>query len=300
MKNTIPKLAIPESKILMVRKLIAPHFDPTFHFHPEYQLFLVLEGKGTRFIGDTMKPFQKGDLVLTGPNLPHLWRNDNVYFDKKNKLSTAGIVIYFHDYFLGDPIHEKEELESIQRLLQKSVRGLEITGKANRAICKMMVELLELKGIGSVIQLLKILDIISNSSECHQITHNHYVSLNNQTETDRLNKVYEYVMKNFGRKISLKEVSAITCMTPSSFSRYFKSRVNKSFSDFLKEIRIDHACKLLNEERITISDVAYTCGFQTLSNFNRQFKQVRRESPLRYKKEYLKTKIDAFRDFSVT
>ncbi len=214
MKSTIPKLAIPDSKVLVVKKLIAPHFDPTFHFHPEYQLFLVLEGKGTRFVGDNMKPFQEGDLVLTGPNLPHVWRNDNAYFNKKNRLRTIGIVIYFHNNFLGELVHEKEELENIQHLLLRSVRGLEITGQANSMISTLMLELLSLQGVKSVIQLLKILDIISLSPECHPITHTYDISSDKETETDRMNKVYQYVMQNSSEKISLEEVAAMIHMTP--------------------------------------------------------------------------------------
>ncbi|PGH41953.1 MAG: AraC family transcriptional regulator [Candidatus Nephrothrix sp. EaCA] len=284
MKN-ISKWAIPDSKIMVVKKLVEPHFDPTYHSHPEYQLFLVLEGTGMRFVGDTIKPFQKGDLVLTGPNLPHLWRNENAYFDRKNKLSTTGIVIYFHDYFLSDYLRACEELKNIQHLLTKSVCGLEITGKTNQVIRKMMIDILNLSGINSVIQLLRILETIALSAECHQITHKHYVPSNNATETDRINKIYTYIMKNFSQKIDLKKVAAQVYLTPSSFSRYFKSRVNKSFSDFLKEIRISHACKLLSEGNAKISYVGDVCGFQTLSNFNRQFKQVTRKSPLQYKKE---------------
>lgn len=296
MKSSIPKPAIPDTKVFVVKELEAPHFDPTFHFHPEYQLFLVLEGKGTRIVGYNVKPFQKGDMVLTGPDLPHVWRNDNCYFDKKNNLQTKGIVIYFHDHFLGESI-QKEELENIRHLLQKSARGLEISGNTNRKVSKMMVELLELKGIESIIQLMKILDIIANSPECHFISHKDYASVNTEAETTRMNKVYEYVMKNFRQKISLDEVAAIANMMPTSFSRYFKSRANKSFSDFLKEIRIDYARKLLNEEKMNINMIGYECGFQTLSNFNKQFKKVTGKQPLHYRNECLKVKIDAYGNF---
>lgn len=292
MKNTVPKPAIPDSKIMVIKKLIAPHFDPTYHFHPEYQLFLVLEGTGTRFVGDTVKPFRKGDLVLTGPNLPHLWRNENDYFDKRNKLSTAGVVIYFHDFFLGSPIHQKDEFENIQHLLLKSVYGLEVLGETNQVVSKMMIDLLNLRGIKSVIQLLKILEAIAVSTECHQITHKEYIPLSKEIETDRMNKIYAYVMKNFHQKIDLKTIAELIYMTPSSFSRYFKSRVNKSFSDFLQEIRISHACKLLREEDVTIGEAADTAGFQTLSNFNKQFKKSIGKSPLIYKKECLKQKLE--------
>jgi transcriptional regulator GlxA family with amidase domain len=103
-------------------------------------------------------------------------------------------------------------------------------------------------------------------------------------------------MKNYKHRISLDEVAEIVNMTRTSFSRYFKSRVNKTFSDFLKEIRIKHACKLLKEEKMNIDNIGYECGFQTLSNFNKQFKTVMGKQPHNYRNEYLKASADTFRD----
>jgi mannose-6-phosphate isomerase-like protein (cupin superfamily) len=99
MKHPLQKSRIPEAKAFVVKELIAPYFDKHWHFHPEYQLFWVIKGKGTRFIGDQMKPFKEGDMVLTGPNLPHLWRNDQEYFQKNSNLETLGIVVYFPEIF---------------------------------------------------------------------------------------------------------------------------------------------------------------------------------------------------------
>lgn len=103
-------------------------------------------------------------------------------------------------------------------------------------------------------------------------------------------------MKNFREKISLDEVAAIANMTSTSFSRYFKARVNKSFSDFVKEIRIEQACKLLKEERLNINHIGYECGFQTLSNFNKQFKTLVGKQTHHYRNEYLKITVGAYRD----
>ena len=297
MKHFVPKSAIPDSKVFVIKELHAPYFDPTFHFHPEHQLFLVLQGEGMRFVGDVIKPFKAGDMVFTGPNVPHVWRCNNEYFEKKSQMTTSGIVIYFHDHFLGESLHHKEELESIHHLLKKSVRGLEITGKTNQVVGRMMNELLDLRGVDGIAKLLKILDLVAKSPECNFITHNHYVSSHTEAETDRMNKVYDYVIKNFQQKITLKEVANIANMTLTSFSRYFKSRVNKSFSDFLRELRIDYACKLLNEGKMSIGQVGYECGFYTLSNFNKQFKAVTGKQPLVYRNEYLKIQIDAYGDF---
>jgi AraC-like DNA-binding protein len=297
LKHVIQKSPIPETKAFLTTKLFSAHFDPTLHFHSEYQLFLVLNGRGTRFIGDNIKPFKEGDIVFTGPDLPHLWRNESIYPNKKNKPVASGIVIYFRKDFLGESIHQKEELETIHHLFQRSLRGLEVIGKTNKMIRKMMFELLEMKGIQGIIQLLKILDTLAKSPDCHPIAHTGFKPVSKTTETDRMNRVYEYVMQNFRQKVSLEEAAAIANMTPTSFSRYFRSRVNKSFSDFLKEIRIDYACKLLNEEKININRIGYEAGFPTLSNFNKQFKRMTGKTPLHYKNDYLKVKIDTYGDF---
>ncbi len=289
MKQALQKSRIPENKAFIVKELIAPNFDKNWHFHQEYQLFLVLEGKGTRFIGDQMKPFREFDMVFTGPNLPHLWRNDQIYFEKESNLKTHGIVIYFNEGFLGDAISIKEEFEAINILLEKSLRGLEILGKTNLKLRPMMQELVHLSGIESVLKLLQILQVLSESEECQPITHAGYTNNNKESEKDRMRKVYEYVTENFRQKILLEEVASLGNMTESAFSRYFTSRMNKPFSEFLSDVRISHACKLLHEADLNISEICYECGFNTLSNFNKQFKDRMGVTPLVYKKDYQRT-----------
>ena len=296
MHHIIPKSAIPDHKAFIIKKIVAPHFDPTFHLHPEFKLSYVIQGEGTRFVGDSIKSFNASDMVLTGPNIPNVWRSDNKYFEKESQLITKVIVIYFHDHFMGETLLQKEEMESINRLFQRSVRGLEIRGNTKVLIGKMMHDLLELKGIESIIKLLQILDVLAKSNECNYVTHNHLISSNTESETNRLNKIFEYVMKNYKNHIGLDDVAEIVNMTQTSFSRYFKSRVNKTFSDFLKEIRIKHACKLLKEEKMNIDSIGYECGFQTLSNFNKQFKTVMGKQPHKYRNEYLKASTDTFRN----
>lgn len=293
----IPKILIPENRSFVVRKQVEPYFDPTFHLHPEFQLSFVVEGEGNRFVGDSIKSFKANDLVLIGPNLPHVWRSHNDYFEKGSQLSTTVIVIYFHEHFLGETIHEKKEFESIKHLFQRSQCGIEITGDTRFRVCKLMVELLDLKGADSIIQLLKILNIIAISDECHLITDTHSRSYNTEAETDRMNKVYEFIMKNFHRKIHLEEVASLASMTSTSFSRYFKSRVNQSFSDFLKEIRIEYACKLLKERKINIDVIGYKCGYQSLTNFNKQFKKVTGKQPFQYRGEYHRVAVDAYHQY---
>ncbi|EOZ92215.1 transcriptional regulator [Indibacter alkaliphilus LW1] len=289
MKQALQKSRIPDSKAFVVKELKAPYFDKNWHFHSEYQLFWVLEGRGTRFIGDQMKPFREGDMILTGPNLPHLWRNDQEYFQKNSRLNTHGIVVYFPEDFLGGSLWEKEEFEDVKNLLLKSRRGLEISGKTNLKLREMLQTLVFKKGGARIIGLLEILHILAHSKDCEPITHAGYINTNKESEKDRMNQVYEYVMENFKQKIFLAEVAALANMTESAFSRYFTSRMNKPFSEFLSDVRIGHACKLLQEVEANVSEICYESGFQTLSNFNRQFKERMGVTPMEYKKDYLNT-----------
>lgn len=289
MKKPFQKSRIPEGKAFLIKELIAPFFDVNWHFHSEYQLFVVLKGRGTRFIGDHMQSFREGDMVLTGPDLPHLWKNDKAYHDPENQMETHGIVIYLPDNFLNDSVYQLEEFEAISNMLKKSVRGIEIRGKTNFLIRQMMLELLDLKGVKSINHLLKILQTIADSPDCRLIADAAYINTNKESEKDRMGQVYEYVMHNFQGKVSLEEAAQLSNLSVSAFSRFFKSRVNKSFSDFLTEVRISHACKLLHETDLNISEISYECGFFTLSNFNKLFKDRIKKTPVEYRREFLKT-----------
>lgn len=269
--------------------LKAPHFDPNWHFHSEYQLFMVLEGTGTRFIGDHVNPFKPGDVVFTGPNLPHLWRSDLEYFEGRQQLWTEGIVIYFPEDFLGNQFLQKNEMYRIRQLFTKSQRGMEIKGKAADKVKSMMFALLKTKDFESILQILNILQVLAHTDEYNLLATVGYSNSLKESETERMNKVHAYVMKNFREKITLNEVAALANMTPSSFSRYFKMHANKTFSEFLTEIRIGYSCKLLIEKKINIAQACYDSGFNTVSNFNRQFKAFTQYSPLAYKNKYINT-----------
>jgi AraC-like DNA-binding protein len=270
-----------------VKALKQPVFDPNWHFHPEYQFFMVLKGSGTRFIGDNVRPFKEGDITFTGPDLPHLWRSDHESPPIEDHSWSEGIVVYFHENILGDSLLKKEEAIKIRQLLKKSIRGLDIKGKAARRTAKMLHKLLYSKGFDSILKLLKILNYLSKTDELEILASPGYTNSLKEGDTERMSMVYAYVMKQFKRKIPASELAELTNMTPSSFSRYFKIHANKTFSEFVSEIRIGHACKLLIEKKMNVSQACYESGFQTLSNFNRQFKAITNRTPLAYKREFL-------------
>ena len=284
--HALRKSPIPRTHVFEVKALKEAIFEPNWHFHSEYQLFMVLNGTGTRFIGDNVKHFRKGDITFTGPNLPHLWRSDSEGIPSKNTSWSEGIVVYFHESFIGTDLLEKEEMIKLKQLFKKSLRGIDIYGDTAKEVRDMLQNLLRLRGFDSVLELLKILNCISKTTEFEMLASPGYTNTLREGDTERMNNVYAYIMKNFKNKIAIAELASLTNMTPTSFSRYFKVHSNKTFSDFISEIRIGHACKLLIEKRVNISQACYESGFQTMSNFNRQFKAITNRTPAAYKKQY--------------
>ncbi|HTE29738.1 MAG TPA: AraC family transcriptional regulator [Chryseolinea sp.] len=286
MKPALQKSAISADHSFEISYLRAPFFDPNWHFHCEYQLFTVLKGTGTRFVGDHVSPFKPGDLVFTGPNLPHLWQSDAAYFKGDKNVGIEGIVIYLPEDFLGNHFLAKKEMYKIRQLFLKAQRGMEIVGTAAEEVKAQMLKLYEATDFDSILVLLGLLNYLANMSSYQLLATTGYSNSLKEADTERMSRVHSYVMQNFREKITLEHVAAIANMTPPSFSRYFSKHANKTFSNFLTEIRIGNACKLLMEEQLEVSQICFDSGFNTLSNFNRQFKVVTKYNPLAYQRKY--------------
>jgi AraC-like DNA-binding protein len=289
MKPLLEKSIESLNQSYLVKKLQEPFFDPNWHFHPHYQLFTVIKGTGTRFIGDDIRHFEEGDTVFLGPNMPHLWRSDRNYFEKESQLQTEGIVVYFKEDFLGNDFFEKPEMFDIKSFLKNSERGLDLTGTLGEEMVRDLKELLGLTGFEGISKLLNILHKLSVTNDYQYISSSNYTNTHKISETERMRIVHEYVLKHFKENINLSTVASLSNMTEAAFCRYFKSRTNKTFSDFVKEIRIGNACKILQDENKSISQTCYESGYNTVSNFNNQFKSLKGVSPLQYQKLYRRT-----------
>jgi len=257
LKTALQKSPIPNNRAYLAKLLREPVFDPHWHFHSEFQLFMVLKGNGTRFIGDSIKPFKSGDITFTGPDLPHLWQNDEIGKQEKNIAWSEGVVVYFKEDFLGENLMNTEETIRLRQLFQKSLRGMEFTGRAAQTLKQLILQLVSLEGFEGILHLLKILDFISKTSEYKLLANTGYTNTLREADTERMYKVYAFVMANFKRKIELSELAELTNMTPTSFSRYFKVHSNKSFSEFVSEIRIGHACKLLVDKKMNAFSIEH-------------------------------------------
>ena len=262
------------------------YYPNPWHFHPEYELVLVTESIGTRFIGDQISTFKPGDLAFIGPNLPHFYRNEPEYY-KGQDLRAKSIVIHFLESSFGPNFFSLPETKSLQYLLSRSKRGLNITGETNKLVSKKIHELLEQKDLDRWLKLLDILNIMAKSTDLTYISTTDMTGVN-EMESDRMNRVLNFVMKNFHQEINLRNAANIANMSENSFSRYFRLRNRKTFICFVNEVRLSHASKLLVQNNATIVEICFACGFNNLSNFNKQFKKVYKVSPSAYQRQYLK------------
>lgn len=261
-----------------------PFFQAPFHSHPELELVYIKESYGKRIVGNSVAPFESGDMVFLGSDIPHVWLNDEIYYQNINKLKAKAIVVYFNKDLFGPAFYELKEAQKINTLFNRGIRGLSINGKTNKLIAKKLEKLVLKKDFEVIIGLFEILSILSESTDLSFINNEAYTPINEQTKNDRLSDVFEYVNKNYKEDISLVEIAQIANLTPTSFCRMFKLKAKKSFVEHLNEIRVANACKFLIETDMGMSEIAYQCGYKTASNFNRLFKKLTGTTPKEYRK----------------
>jgi len=258
------------------------YFKSPFHFHPEIELVYIIEGSGKRVIGDKIDNFNEGEIVLIGSNLPHVWISDEGYDNIPNRRARS-IVAYFNREIFGKAFYELDEAAGINRLFNAASRGVKIFGKQQIELAGKMNKLVQKNGFEKILCLLEILHSVSESGEIEYINSKAYSGSLQKNESDRLAEVFKYVSANFKNNIKLKDVADIANLTPQSFCRFFKHRMNKSFIEYLHEVRISHACRYLMDTDYSVAEIAYITGFNTVSNFNRQFKESSGSCPTDYR-----------------
>lgn len=266
----------------VLQKDVYPYYPTPWHYHPEYELVLVIKSSGKRTVGDHEEPFTDGDLVLLGPNLPHAFQNDPEYYRGDPSLTAEAIVIHFTEDFLGGAFFRLPEMVRVNQLFLQAGFGLKVMGRTREKVADIMQEMLGWSGHRRIIGLLTILEILSLSEELRPLASSGFVQQHDVWGDDRITKVHTYIMKNFGRDISLADVAEVANMSIPAFCRFFKACTRKAFSVYLNETRVGYACKLLLEEKFSISQICYVSGFNNMSNFYRQFKKVTGKSPLQY------------------
>jgi len=286
MKPHLFKIHLQPDQSFSVRHDILPHFQNQWHYHPELELVHIIKGTGRQFIGDHVHHFKSGDMILLGADLPHYWRSEDSYFAPGSELKCEAIVVHFMPDCIGNTFFDLPENKAIKRLLQKAQQAVRIKNETQLKISELLKKLVVAKNSERIILLLQILEIIANSKETKTICSSGLEFHYNPREVDRLNAIYQHVLQNFSSEITLEKVAKVAHISPQSFCRYFKSRVKKTFSKFLIEVRIGHACKLLAETNKSIADICYECGYNNFSNFNKHFKNITQKTPLQHRHYY--------------
>ncbi len=288
MKIRHEQIDFPGQSTLKINYAKRPYFRHPWHFHEEFQITYVIKGTGKRFVGDQVEPFGPGDLVMLAGNLPHYWRSDEIYYTGNPEYFVHRLTIQFPGDFMKDTFSTYPEFSSIKQLIQRSERGIKFNHSSSDKLGKMLVKLTRIKGFRQVVHFMEILYEMANSPDTESLASERYQPVKNDLTDERLNKIIRFLSTNYYREVPFAEVADIAGMHPVSLCRYFKEKTGKKISEYLNDLRIGFACKLLLESTLQISQICYETGFNNISNFNRNFRRITGMSPKQYKTEFFK------------
>ncbi|WP_346319196.1 AraC family transcriptional regulator [Chitinophaga sp. YIM B06452] len=258
-------------------------FDYPWHYHPELEITYILNGKGVRYVGNTIENFYEDDLVLLGSNLPHAW---NHTADPSQQV--IAIVIYLKEEFLDKTWMHSIEFETVRKLLEAMRKGIKIDTHVASRLKPKFIDLLNASSFERLMILLQILHELSLNTEFRYLCEQEFMVDLNFNDKERINAVYKYIQANYKRQISLADIASRLNMTEEYFSRFFSKTMKKPFFEFLNEYKINRACKLLIETDKQVSEVCYASGFESLPFFYRQFKKFKNCQPKNYRQDYQK------------
>jgi AraC-like DNA-binding protein/quercetin dioxygenase-like cupin family protein len=280
MKHTYKSVSPIDSKSFkVIRQDNKQEFDFPWHYHPEFELTYISNNQGIRYVGNNVENFYENDLVLLGSNLPHCWINTS---DQEEP--SRAVVIYLNEdlvKWLSD-----EQFSSISALFEKSNQGIRFNAAVALKVKSRLYELLNVAPFERFIILLQILKELSDTNEFHLLSQTGFTYELSLTNNERINSVYQYVRKNYQKKISLSDVATHVNMSEEYFSRFFSKSLMKSFFTFLNEYRINRACKLLIETDKQVSEICYGTGFESIPFFYRQFKKIKKCPPQAYRQKF--------------
>lgn len=280
MKALFEHVTIGEQNSLLVKHIQVAQFDAPWHYHPEYELTSIIRSSGKRFVGDHIGTFDAGDLVLIGPNLPHFWRNDE---EQPANQPAEAVVIQF-SAALGNLIQNHlPEAGAIRHLLARAPFGVQFPASVGQQVQNKLEQLTTLTGMEQLLAFLGLLNQLAFSPISTLLASGGYQLSVSEAETERMKRVLDYMVTHFKTEIRIEQIASVAGMAPAAFCRYFRRRTNKSFVEYLHELRISHARKLLTHNDMSIGQIGLECGFNNMSHFHRQFRRLSGISPLHYR-----------------
>jgi AraC-like DNA-binding protein len=271
-------------------------FTP-WHHHPEFELCLITKGRGKRMVGDNIDRFDNNDLVFIGPYTPHECLCEPEYFNHPDGFQGEGIVIQFVYDFLGERFFNIPENNCLNKFIQGSTRGYSFFGESKKKIISLMLAMQNMNECDRFYYLMSIFKVFSSTREFNILSSPAFSEPFWQDETGPMQKALKYILQNFQKQICIKDLLKITNMSNTSFYAAFKNTYRMPFKDYLLNVRIGYACKLLTEGSHNISGIAYDSGFGNISNFNRQFKNIKGITPSQFQEQI--EKIESERQLGI-
>jgi AraC-like DNA-binding protein/quercetin dioxygenase-like cupin family protein len=279
-----------QNTAFQIMNVCEPYFFPSWHFHPEFEIMLVREGSGIRFVGDSIERFQPGDLVLYGSNIAHLYRSDEEFYSQESKLLSKATVVYFRENFPGENFWKLPEMGPIKKLLQVASQGIKFIGDTRTLLEKHIGQLAgRREGMDRIIDLLTILRIMATSKEFTLLSGHAFMGNIQVHDCERINAVYQYILDNYTSDPTLEDVAKIACMSTTAFCRYFKTHTNKTYVQFLNEVKIGNATKMLIDNKLSISQICFETGFNNFNHFNNLFKRITGFTPGQYQQQFIES-----------
>jgi AraC-like DNA-binding protein len=282
MKTTYEKLYSDSSFLFYYQEFIQPFFTSPFHLHDEFELILIVKSHGKLYLGSNVVNFSDGDVFLFAPGLPHCFFNTPGY-EKGHELAHA-VVIQFRNNFLGNDFFNKNEISQLKKLIDKSKFGIQFT-KTKKPLQDRIQTINQKKTINRLVELLVILNELSTNKNVNLLSTEDTLNLCSLNDSMIINNVYKYVAENFQNKINFDVAASVANLQRSAFCRYFKRKTKKRFTEFVNETRIMHARKLLSETDKSTIEIAFECGYENTSYFNRQFKLICGITPTVFKEQ---------------
>ncbi len=272
---------IPENQSYLLSEVELKNNRGVIHTHDSYELNFIIDAYGKRFVAGNISNFIPGDLLFMAPGVAHCWEIDNKEIDPR------AYTIHFKKDFFETALSSIKELEFITSLINKSKQGLFIKGVDSQMLLLLYKELFNTESsLDKIIKILKILRLIVSSNDIQLLANQEFTWDADLPQNQRIKKVYEYVFFNFSKDIRLIEIASLIGLSEGAFCAFFKKNTKKTFFEFIKEVRISYACKLLNADKDQpISSICFECGYNNFANFNRQFKEVTNVSPKQYRKK---------------
>lgn len=254
-----------------------------WHYHPEIELIYCIKGRGTNFVGNSIRSIEEGEVLLFGPNLPHTRQRERAYYLAHPGESPVSVVLQFREDFLGEHFFDVPEFLPVRDLFRRALRGLKFVGGIRRELAGRLPAMRDMNATESILEALKLLSLMARSEEFIYLNPENYVSTAHEKSSQKINKVYLHTVAHFREPIALADVANLTNHTIPAFCRYFKARTRKSYFQYLTGIRIAYACELLMEGTLDVSQVCFSSGFNNLSHFHKQFKRIVGLTPGEYR-----------------